>query len=85
MAPAPGNNAAQATLQNRYSALLIQLHSAYSAGLPAGAATLNAAREAMLGPQGIAGAMEAVAAQGFLPTFASLADPRFAPIGAPSP
>jgi hypothetical protein len=85
MVPAPASNAAQTTLQNRYSALLIQLHSAYSAGLPAGAATLNAAREAMLGPQGIAGAMEAVAAQGFLPTFAPLADPRFAPIGAPGP
>lgn len=83
LVPAPAGNPAQATLTGRYSALLVQLHQAYAAGLPVGASALNGARTAMLGAQGIEGALLEVGAAGFLPTFPVLADPRFAPIDPP--
>jgi hypothetical protein len=81
--PAPGGTAAQAVLQQRYEALLVGLDGAYRARLPAGAAALNAARGSMLGAGGIEGALDAVAAAGFLARFDASADPRFAPIEPP--
>lgn len=83
LVPAPAGNAAQATLTSRYTALLNQLHNAYVSGLPLGAQALNDARNSMLGAQGIEGALLAVGAAGFLPTFPTLTDPRFAPIDPP--
>jgi hypothetical protein len=84
MAPAPAGNGAQQELQRRYEALLDTLHRSYERGLPAAAGTLNAARQAMLGPAGIEGALDAVADQGFLPVCGPVADPRFAAIGPPA-
>lgn len=83
LAAAPPGNPVQATLTSRYTALLGQLHDAYTAGLPAGAQALNGARDAMLGAPGIEGAILGVGAAGFLPTFPEVADPRFAPIDPP--
>ena len=82
--PPPANNQAHKTLQDRYRNLLESLYSAYKTGLPAGGMALNAARTAMLAPDGIVGALDAVAAQGFLPIFDPIVDPRFAPIGHPT-
>jgi len=82
VAPSPGD-AAHQTLQARYLALLQALHAGYKAGMPMGAATVNAARNAMLGPGGIEGALDAVAATGRLAVFDPIADPRFAPIARP--
>jgi hypothetical protein len=81
--PAPPNNQAHKTLQGRYRNLLDSLFGAYNAGLPAGGVALNAARTAMLAPDGIVGALDAIAAQGFLPVFDPIADPRFAPVAHP--
>ena len=81
--PAPGGTASQSVLQQRYEALLVALDGAYRARLPAGAAALNAARASMLGAGGIEGALDAVAAAGFLARFDPSADPRFAPIDPP--
>lgn len=83
LAPAPAGNPAQAALDQRYADLLGQLHEAYEIGLPAGAPQLNAARAAMLGDNGIEGAIRAVATAGFLPIFRVSADPRFSPIDPP--
>lgn len=83
--PAVAGNPEQATLTSRYAALLQALHGAYVSGLPLGAQALNGARNAMLGLQGIEGAILGVGAAGFLPTFPALADPRFAPIDPPAP
>lgn len=82
-APAAAALPAQVELQNRYAALLDLLHQGYAAGLPAGAATINAARSAMLDPDGIEGALDAVAAAGFLPVFGPFADLRFVELGRP--
>jgi hypothetical protein len=82
--PPPANNQAHKTLQDRYRNLLDRLFSAYNAGLPAGGVALNAARTAMLAPDGVVGALDAVAAQGFLPVFDPIADPRFAPVAHPN-
>ena len=79
----PAGNALHQSLQQKYRALLEQLFSGYSIGIPAGAPSINDARDAMLGPTGIDGAAEAVAAAGFLVVFDSINDPRFAPIGHP--
>jgi Ferritin-like len=80
--PLPSNQAHK-TLQSRYRNLLDSLFGAYNAGLPAGGVALNAARTAMLAPDGIVGALDAIAAQGFLPVFDPIADPRFAPVAHP--
>jgi hypothetical protein len=79
----PAGNAEHATLQQRYVGLLTALHDGFKAGIPAGAATINAARASMLGQAGIEGALDAVAAKGFLVKFDPVADPRFAPIAHP--
>ena len=55
----------------------------YRQAIPAGAVDINAARTAMLAPDGIRGAMDAVAARGFLVVFDTIVDPRFAPIDPP--
>ena len=81
--PPPTADAEHQTLQQRYRALLELLHRGYQSGIPAGAADINTARNAMLAPDGIRGAVDAVAAQGFLAVFDPLADPRFAPINPP--
>lgn len=83
MRPPPSDNAAHRTLQERYRNLLDRLHQGYRERLPAGADDINAARAAMLGPDGIRGALDAVAAQNFLAVFDPLGDPRFAPIDPP--
>jgi len=53
--------------------------------MPRGAPLLNAARASMLGANGIEGALEAVANQGFLAVFDPVPDPRFAPVAPPPP
>ena len=75
---------ALATLQQRYETVLGLLHDGYRLGIPAGAASIAAARAAMLGPSGVEGACEALAGSGVLPLFAVPADPRFTPV-APLP
>jgi hypothetical protein len=72
-------------LQQRYRGLLETLHEGYRRGIPAGAPAINTARTAMLGAGGMEGALEAVAAQGFLAVFEQIGDdPRFAPVDPPS-
>ncbi|MGH3698005.1 MAG: ferritin-like domain-containing protein [Pseudonocardiaceae bacterium] len=78
-----GADPALATVQQRYERVLDLLHRGYQAGIPAGAADIAAARMAMLGPAGIEGACEALAAGGRLPRFVVPADPRFAPVSPP--
>jgi hypothetical protein len=72
-----------ATLQQRYEQVLDLLHRGYQAGIPAGAADIAAARTVMLGPTGIEGACEALAAGGLLPHFMVPADTRFVPVPPP--
>jgi hypothetical protein len=83
LAPPPAGNPLHQTLQQRYRTLLQQLFDGYQQGLPAGAASINAARNLMLGAGGIKGAAEAVAQAGFLVVFDAVNDPRFAPIDHP--
>jgi hypothetical protein len=83
-APAPAGNAAQAALDQRYAQLLGRLHQGYVEGRIAGADEVNAAKTAMLAPTGIRGALDQVAAAGFVPRFATPADPRFALIPHPN-
>jgi hypothetical protein len=80
---APGNNALHQKLQQRYRALLERLFNGYTLGIPAGAADINTARNEMLGPAGLDGAAEAVAAAGFLVAFDRIADGRFSPVDHP--
>jgi len=79
----PGASPEHGALQQAYSDLLTALHTGFKAGIPAGAATINAARASMLGPTGIEGKLDAIAAKGFLVKFDALADPRFSPIAPP--
>jgi hypothetical protein len=79
-APPPGQ-AAHAVLQTRYRAVLEGLHAGYSQTTVAGAPSVIAARETMIGP--LLQACEAVAQAGFLVTFDRIADPRFAAIDPP--
>jgi hypothetical protein len=79
----PAGNAAHTALQQQYAAMLQQLFDGYTLGVPSGAATINAARDAMLGSGGLVGAAEAVASAGFLVTFDPINDPRFAPLAHP--
>ena len=82
--PPPANNGAHQDLQRRYVALLGQLFDGYMRGIPAGAPEINVARASMLGPGGLQGALDAVAASGpFLIVFDPIADPRFAAIPPP--
>jgi hypothetical protein len=81
---APASDPGLATRQQRYEGVLRQLHRAYAAGVVAGAADVAAARQAMLGPNGVEGACEALAQRGFLSTFAVPNDPRFAPVAPPA-
>lgn len=77
----PAGNAAHAALQVEYRGVLEGLHAGYSQTSVAGAPSLNAARDAMIGP--LLAACEAVAQAGFLVVFDPLTDPRFAPINPP--
>ena len=79
----PGGNPQHQTVQQRFVNVLNMLYDGYKAGIPAGAVTINNARAAMLGQDGVEGALNAVAAAGLLVTFDSIADPRFAPIHHP--
>jgi len=81
-APPPGNRQHQ-TLQQRLADVLNMLYGGYKAGIPAGAEEINAGRGAMLGSDGVEGALDAVAAVGLLVTFDAVTDPRFAPIHHP--
>jgi hypothetical protein len=81
--PPPAGNEPHATLQRRYRALLDRLFQSYADGMPRGALPLNAARASMLGADGIEGALDAVANQGFLAVFDSVPDPRFASVAPP--
>jgi hypothetical protein len=83
--PPPAGNAAHAALQQRYRALLDGLFQAYALGMPRGAAQLNSARASMLGANGMEGALDAVANQGFLAVFDPATDPRFVPVAPPQP
>jgi hypothetical protein len=79
----PAGNAEHQALQQRLIGVLTALYDGYKARIPAGASQINAARSSMLGQTGIEGALDAVAGQGLLVTFDSVADPRFAPIPHP--
>jgi hypothetical protein len=79
----PSGSAEHQALQQAYNDLLSALNTGFKAGIPAGAPTINAARASMLGPTGIEGKLDAIAAKGFLVKFDALADPRFAPIAPP--
>jgi hypothetical protein len=79
----PPTHPAHRTLQTRYRALLEGLHRGYKAGMPRGAPLVNDARDAMLGQGGIQGALDGVAAAGFLASFDPIDDPRFKPIDPP--
>ena len=83
--PPPAGSGPHATLQQRYRALLDALFQAYAMGMPRGAPLLNAARASMLGADGIEGALDTVANQGFLAVFDPVPDPRFAPVAPPAP
>jgi hypothetical protein len=81
---APAGNAANKTLQARYAQLLDLLYKGYARGMPDGATNLNNARNFMVDQNsGIAAAAAAVAAQGFLVTFSTPNDKRFAPVKPP--
>jgi hypothetical protein len=79
----PAGNVEHRTLQQRLIGVLSALYDGYKAGIPAGAAPINAARSSMLGQAGIEGALYAVAARGLLVKFDPISDPRFAPIPHP--
>lgn len=83
LGPAPPDHPALRAVQERYERVLGLLHESYRAGIPAGAATIAVSRQVMLGPDGLEGACEALARQGFLPVFAVPADPRFAAVPPP--
>ncbi|MGH6908553.1 MAG: ferritin-like domain-containing protein [Phenylobacterium sp.] len=83
LAPAPAGAPAQQTLQTRYEALLDRLFLGYQRGGTTGALDINTARTSMLGPGGMEGALNGVAAANFLVTFAVPADPRFAAVDPP--
>ena len=83
LAAPPAGNPAHAQLQARYLALLQGLYTGYKAGMPRGAPAVNQARQSMLGATGIEGALDDVAAAGFLASFDPIADPRFAPVPHP--
>jgi hypothetical protein len=83
--PPPAGNGPHSTLQQRYRALLDALFQAYAMGMLRGAPLLNAARASMLGADGIEGALDMVANQGFLAVFDPVPDPRFAPVMPPPP
>jgi hypothetical protein len=83
LAVAPPNDKEFMALQAQYATLLNLLYKGYNIGMPQGASDLNAARNAMIGQDGIAAAAEAVAQKGFLVTFVTPNDPRFAPVAPP--
>ena len=66
-----------------FLALLERLYAGYQQGIPRGAPDINAARATMLGPTGLQGALDAVAAGPFLVVFDPIAEPRFAAIQPP--
>jgi Ferritin-like len=80
----PTSEPALVTLQQRYEQVLGLLYQGYAAGVPEGADDIAAARLAMLGPNGVEGACDALAQRGFLANFAVPADPRFAAVPPPS-
>jgi hypothetical protein len=81
--PSPAGNAANVALQAAYAALLDKLHVGYKKGRFLGANEINAARNAMVGTNGIVAKAETVARQNFLVVFTTPPDPRFAPIDPP--
>jgi hypothetical protein len=83
LAAPPATNLEHRTLQRRFASLLGMLYVGYKDGFPAGASHINAARSSMLGSEGLEGALDALAARGFLVVFDPLSDPRFAPIPHP--
>jgi hypothetical protein len=83
LAAPPATNLEHRTLQQRFAHLLHTLYVGYKNGIPAGANKINGARSSMLGSSGVEGALDALAAKGFLVVFDPLSDPRFAPIPHP--
>jgi hypothetical protein len=81
--PAPAADQGLRTLQQRYEQVLDNLFQGYRLGVPSGTSRINTARQTMLGSQGVDGACEALAQQGFQPAFAVPADPRFAAVPPP--
>jgi hypothetical protein len=71
------------TLQSRYRTLLGTLFEAYTRRIPAGAADVIKARAAMLAPDGIHGALDALAKNHLLVVFDRIKDPNFAPLKPP--
>jgi hypothetical protein len=91
MGAPPANNKANVVLQTQYARLLKLLYTGYKAGMPAGAADLNTARNLMIGNDrdttvqsgGIAKAAEDVATQGFLVVFNTPPGTDFTPVDPP--
>jgi ferritin-like protein len=79
----PAGDAAHDDLQKAYKELLEALYAGLQAGMPRGAPRINAARNSMLGANGIEGKLQAVAAKGLIIKFDAIADPRFAPVAPP--
>jgi hypothetical protein len=81
LAKPPAGNAPHVALQTQYRAILQRLHAGYSQTTLAGAPDINAARALM--PIELAAACGVVAQAGFLVTFDTIPDARFAPIAPP--
>ena len=80
----PDGSPDDANLQTAYEKLLNDLHTAYAAGLPAGADLISQTQTDMLArPDGIRGLCEALTQAGLQIRFVAPPDPRFAPIGVP--
>jgi hypothetical protein len=70
-------------LQQRYQKVLDLLYTGYQKGMPRGGTDIAQARHAMLGPDGVQGECENLAAQGQLPVFAVPRESRFAEVPPP--
>ncbi|MFZ6733705.1 ferritin-like domain-containing protein [Undibacterium sp. Ji42W] len=80
---APASNSSYQALQKAYRNLLEKLYAGYQAGMPQGAVDINAARGDMVAASGFGSAARAVINAGFLLSFDTINDARFAPIALP--
>lgn len=80
---APASNSRNQALQNAYRKLLEKLYAGYQAGMPQGAVDINTARGDMVAANGFGSVARAVINAGFLLSFDTISDPRFAPVAPP--
>ncbi len=80
---APASNSSYQALQNAYRKLLEKLYAGYQAGMPQGAVDINTARGDMVAANGFGSVARAVINAGFLLSFDTISDPRFAPVAPP--